>query len=240
MGFVFGSDKEKVIAAFSRRASGNMSLFYGDTSASLKNRKEFLAGLGIDYKKLVCAKQAHSANLACVDKSYAGCGAVDHNDALDACDGLVTCEKALPLAIFTADCLSVLIYDPKTPAVGLAHAGWRGSRQNISGEMVSLMRERFGSHPQELRVEFGPAIGDCCYQVSGDFRDKFSFGLFQKDGRLYLDLAAVNRTQLLDQGLRAENISMVWACTFCGVKDFFSFRREKDACGRMISVAMLK
>ncbi|MDP2904759.1 MAG: peptidoglycan editing factor PgeF [Candidatus Omnitrophota bacterium] len=237
---VFGSNDEKVIAAFSNRVSGNMSLSYGDASASLDNRKKFLAGLGVDHKSLVCAKQIHSGNLACIDKSHRGCGAVSYNDALDACDGFVTAAKDVPLAIFTADCLPVFIYDPKTPAIGLVHAGWRGSLENIAGSAVRLMRQRFNSRSVDIRVGFGPAIRGCCYEVSVDFQAKFRAGVSVKNGRLYMDLVEVNKAQLLGQGIRPENISEDPVCTFCGGEDFFSFRREKDACGRIISVIMLK
>ena len=240
MGSVFGSNDEKVIAAFSSRASGNMSLSYGDTSASLDNRKIFLAGLGIDHKSLVCAKQIHSGNLACIDKSHVGSGAVSYNDAIDACDGLITGESGIPLAIFTADCLSVFIYDPKAPAIGLVHAGWRGTLENIVGQALRLMRENFNSRSADMRAGFGPAIRDCCYEVGADFRAKFSAGLSVKNGRLYMDLAEVNKAQLLEQGVRPQNIAGDPACTFCGGAYFFSFRREKDACGRMMSVVLLK
>lgn len=240
MGFVFDSDGEKVTAAFSGRGLGNMSLSYGDTSASLNNRKKFLAGLGIDHKSLVCAKQVHSGNVVCVGPGHRGRGAVCFADALEACDGLVTAEKNLPLAIFTADCLSVFIYDPQTPAIGLVHAGWRGSWENIVASGVGLMRREFGSRTAELRAGFGPAIRVCCYEVGGDFRDKFSSGFIEINGRAYLDLAAVNTKQLLDEGLAPENIFSAQGCTNCHDDDFFSFRREKDACGRMISVIMLK
>jgi len=237
---VFDVSDKKIVAAFSRRSAGNMSLSYGDTSASLDHRKKFLAGLGIDHKSLVCAKQIHSSNLVCVDKSHVGRGAVKYNNALDACDGLFTGEAGIPLAIFTADCLSVFIYDPKAPAIGLVHAGWRGSLKNIAGFAVRLMRQNFNSRSADMRVGFGPVIRDCCYQVGVDFRAKFHAGLSVNNGRLYMDLLEVNKTQLLGQGIRPENIAKGPACTFCAGKEFFSFRREKDTCGRMMSVTMLK
>ena len=239
MGSVFGVSDKNIIASFSNRVSGNMSLSYGGISASLANRNKFLSRLGIDHTNLVCAKQIHSGNLACIDKSHRGCGALDYNGALDACDGLVTGEIGIPLAIFTADCLSVFIYDPKAPAIGLVHAGWRGSLENIAGRAVRLMRQSFNSRSVDMRVGFGPVIRDCCYEVGVDFRDKFHTGLSVKNGRLYMDLVEVNRAQLLEQGIRPENIAREPACTFCGGEEFFSFRREEDACGRMMSVMML-
>jgi hypothetical protein len=234
---VFGDDR--VIAATSLSGLGNMSLSGADAASSLNNRQRFLSLLGIDHLDLVCARQTHSDSIACVDKTHKGKGALEFDDAIDACDAFITSEKGLPLAIFTADCLAVFLYDPKASAVGLAHAGWRGSLENISGKTVRLMCGKFGSDPADLRAGFGPAIGGCCYQVGADLREKFSGAIFEKEGRTYLDLFKVNKEQLIAEGLDAQNIRDDQACTFCG-RDYFSYRRQKSTTARMMSVIMLK
>lgn len=239
-GSVFALSDNKIIAAFSRRGAGNMSLSYGDTKLSLDNRKRFLSDLGIDYKALVCAKQTHSGNVACVDINQRGQGAVVYATALDDCDALITAEINLPLAVFTADCLSVFLYDPATPAVGMVHAGWRSSLANITSSAVRLMRKKFGSKAALLRAGFGPSIKECCNKIDADVRGKFSFGVIERGGGAYLDLSDVNIKQLFDEGVVPANISAAAGCTNCCGDEFFSFRREKEACGRMISVIMLK
>ena len=232
-------DETKIAAATSLRADGNMSLCYGDISSAVNNRRKFLSGLGIDHAGLVSLKQKHGASIACVDRKSRGSGALCYTDALDGFDGLITAECGLPLAIFTADCLAVFLYDPKRPAIGLVHAGWRGSMEDISGRAVRLMRRCFASRPQDIHAGFGPAIGNCCYRVGEEFSAKFDTGLERRGGSLHLDLACVNKKQLLDAGLVPENISWRRTCTFCGGDDFYSFRRQKEACGRMMSVIML-
>lgn len=237
---VFDSDNVKLVAAYSNRGEGNMSLCYGDTSHALGNRKSFLGAIGIDYESLVCAKQTHSGNVVCVDKRQRGRGAVFYDTAMDDCDALITSEKNLPLAVFTADCLSVFLYDPATPAVGMVHAGWRSSLANITSSAVRLMRKKFWSKPALLHAGFGPSIKKCCFEIEGDVRGEFTAGVVERAGRTYLDLWEVNTRQLLDEGVLPANISASAGCTVCGGDGFFSFRKEKDASGRMISVIMLK
>lgn len=230
---------KRLVSAFSSRPDGNMSLSYGDLFASLDNRKAFLGKLDIDAAELVCAKQVHGKNVEYAGRDLAGRGALDYESALAGTDGLITDKKNLPLAVFTADCLSVFVYDPRTPALGLLHAGWRSSESDIAGECVRLMQEKFASLPEELLVGFGPAMRACCYEVAGDFRSNYPSCLLERGGRRYLDIAMINRMQLMERGVRAENIFDRSLCTYCSKGKFFSFRREAQSSGRMLSVMML-
>jgi len=228
-----------VIAAFSRRQDGNMSLSFGDTQDALENRKKFLSGLGINYRDLITAKQVHGKNVEYVTQKNKGMGALDYENSVIDTDGFITDQRGVPIAILTADCLSVFIYDPKRPAIAILHAGWRSTEQNIAQAGISQMGEKFGSQPKELLVGFGPSIRACCFEVEKDFKSNFAFGLFKRDGRIFMDIALINQRQLVDCGVREENIFDPKLCTFSD-SDFFSFRKEAQAAGRMISVIMLK
>ncbi len=160
-----------IVCSYSCRLDGNMSLNYGDTKDSLNNRSDFLSKLGIDYRNLVCAKQAHGGNIEYVTHNDLGRGALTCEAAVDNTDGLITDKRNLPLAIFTADCLSVFLYDTFTPALGLIHAGWRSSKENISAKAVKLMREKFGTDAKRLMVIFGPAMRKCCYRVEENLKE---------------------------------------------------------------------
>lgn len=230
----------RVVCGFSDRACGNMSLFYGDTSRALENRESFLSDLNINYKDLVCAKQVHGNRVKYINEADKGSGALGYASSIADTDGFVTDIKGLPLGIFTADCLSIFLHDPARPAVGLVHAGWRGSKEKIVLAALDLMRREFNSDPRELRAGFGPRIKDCCYEVTGEFREDFTTGLTEKNGRLYLDLAQVNREHLAGSGVKAENIFDSGFCAACGNEGFFSFRREGAKAGRMLSVIALK
>jgi polyphenol oxidase len=232
-------DEPGVVSAFSLRPA-NMSLNYGLTQGAIDNRRDFLGCFGIDYRDIVSAKQTHSANVRLVDKKDKGSGALSYAGAIADTDAFVTCEPNLPLAVFTADCLSIFLYDPENRAIGLVHAGWKGSRDEIVVKTVALMREKFNTKPLDLLAGFGPSIRQCCYEVGSEFRDYFILGLQKKGSRYFLDLTGINRKQLLDSGLREENISDRGRCTSCFNAEFFSFRKEPLGCGRMISMIMLK
>jgi len=231
---------EGLVCATSSRTNGNMSLSYGPTENSLQNRKVFLSPLGIDYRRLVCAKQIHGSNIKYADEADAGKGALAYLDAIPDTDALITNKKGLPLAIFTADCLAVFLYDPRHQAIGLVHAGWRSTRDKILSKTILRMQELFKTEPGGLVLTFGPAIGSCCYEVEEEFKKFFPKAVISRNGRFYLDLELENKNQALAEGLRQENISGPGDCTFCAPKKFFSFRREGEEAGRMMSVLMLK
>jgi len=215
-----------------------MSLSCGDTGASLENRKVFLGDLGIDYRRLVCAKQVHARKIACVQESDQGRGALAFGTAIADTDALITNRKNLPLAVFTADCLSIFLYSKRKPAIGLAHAGWRSTKAGIAALTIELMQQELGIKAGDLHVVLGPAIKDCCYEVGEDLKD-FEYGLIQRSQRNYFDLTGVNKKQILNSGVKEGNIFDSGFCTCCRNSNFFSFRRDGKNCGRMISVIML-
>lgn len=227
-----------LIFTFSSRPQ-NMSLSYGDTACSLENRRVFLAELGVDYNDLVCAKQVHGHRVEHVQQTDRGKGALSYDTAIADTDALFTNTKYLPLAVFTADCLPVFLYDRQTCSIALIHAGWRGTKDKISARTVELMKKELNTRPKDLSVGFGPGIRDCCYEVGEEFREFFPAGLKERKKHHYLDLIGENKKQFLDIGVEGENIFDSGICTFCSNDRFFSYRKEGNSCGRMISVAML-
>jgi len=235
-----GFPSSDLLAAFSSRHLKNMSLLYGDTKDVPNNRKTFLSGLGINYLDLVCAKQVHGSKIQYVQEEDRGRGALAYDTALADTDAFITDKRNLPLAIFTADCLPIFLYDPKIPAIALIHAGWRSSQENITAKVITFMQDKFNTHPENLFVSFGPAIRECCYEVGEEFGELFSQYLRQKNGHYYLDLAGINKSKILDSGIKETNIFDSRICTSCKNTDFFSYRREGNSCGRMMSVMMLR
>lgn len=236
----FFTDDSRIICAFSSRSCGNMSLNYADTKDSLGNRKKFLAGLGIDYRDLVCAKQIHSNRIQLAKSDNKGRGAQSYGDSLADTDGLLTDKKNLPLAIFSADCLSMFLYEPKKQVIGLLHAGWKGARDNIAQAAVSLMKQAFNIEPAQLYIGLGPAIRGCCYEVGEEFGSIFPAELTAKGGRKFLDLARINKERFLREGVKQENIFDSNICTSCRNREYFSYRKEGALSGRVMSVIMLK
>lgn len=228
-----------LICAFSRRPQ-NMSLVWGDTNNSLNNRKVFLKELNINYLDLVCAQQAHGSHVEYIKESDRGKGSLDYETALPQTDALITDKRNLPLAILTADCIPIFLYDPKTEGIGLIHAGWRNSQEEIFNKTLGLMRDKFKTKPEHLYVGFGPSIRGCCYKVGEEFSSIFADDIIKRNGYNYLDLVRVNTKKLLSWGVKKINIFDSGICTSCQNKEFFSYRREEKSCGRMISVIMLK
>lgn len=88
-------------------------------------------------------------------------------------DGLITNHPGILLAIQTADCLPIILVDPRVKAVGIFHAGWRGTFQRIVEKGAGAMHLHFGSRPSDLRAAIGPGIHGCCYEVGEEVRNKF-------------------------------------------------------------------
>jgi len=153
-------------------------------------------------------------------------------------DAYITNQKNLPIAIRTADCVPVFIFDPIHQVIGLAHAGWKGTHKKIAAKTVQRMQAKYDSRPSDLKIVLGPSIQACCYQVGEEFRGYFPAHVKEYHGHLYADVVSANRDQLIEAGVPAENILDRATCTCCN-KNYFSFRRDGDKSGRMISLMML-
>jgi hypothetical protein len=154
-------------------------------------------------------------------------------------DGAIATAPRLLLAIETADCLPVLIVDPDGRRVGAAHAGWRGTAASVVRATATALIET-GSDPARLLAALGPAIGACCYEVGEELRSAFGpsgdrFFRAGPGGKLFLDLRAANRAQLLETGLSEPHILGIDECTACHPERYHSYRRDGGGAGRMIS-----
>ena len=145
-------------------------------------------------------------------------------------DALFTGTPGLAVSIRTADCYPILIVDRSTRAVAAVHAGWRGTAAEIVKRTVVGMGAVFGTRPENVYAVIGPGIGACCYEVGVEVAAQFG-----RKRAGHLDLAAVNRRQLLEAGVPGEQIDAVGGCTFCEAETFYSYRRQKEEAGRMVS-----
>ena len=160
---------------------------------------------------------------------------------LKSADGVITSETNVPIAVRTADCFSIFIYDQNKKIIALIHAGWKGSQKGIVLNALKIMKKQWSSHPQDLQIVIGPGIRQCCYEVGWEFKNYFpgKRELEKRDQGLYLDLVEINKNQLKNQGVADSQIYDCDICTYCDQR-FFSYRRQKEKAGRMISVMMLK
>jgi polyphenol oxidase len=180
-------------------------------------------------------------------------------------DGSLTNRSGLLLAVQTADCVPILLVDTQKRAVAAVHAGWRGTLQRILSKAVGRMNMEFGSEPADLLAAIGPAIGACCYEVGTEVASAFAAkfpnashwfdelrtgdepnplqwlnrmppGHQPPPKRVHLDLRKANRAQLLEAGLRKENIFVNNLCTKCRSDLLFSYRKQGAQAGRLMSV----
>ena len=160
-------------------------------------------------------------------------------------DALVTGTPGLPIAVFSADCVPLLVYDPDGRRVAAAHAGWRGTVQSVARAAVEALVEA-GGRAERLLAAVGPSIGPCCYEVDkpviAELDRAFAgrWGAWVRAtgaGKWQLDLWAANEDQLLDAGMLGERISNPRLCTGCRTDLFYSYRRGHK--GRLVSMAAL-
>ena len=168
----------------------------------------------------------------------AGRGREGRHNAVPFVDGLITDRLGVGLLSMSADCPTMLIYDPVRRAVGLAHASWRGTLGGIAANLVAQMQRSFGCRPTDLMAGIGPSAGPCCYEVKNDVRRVAATRLEHVDqlipsrgGRFFLDLWATLESQLLRAGVPQANIEQAHLCTMCDER-FYSHRRDGPGTGR--------
>ena len=260
-----------LIHGFSTRPGGSSSLesenvlnlgfMEWDTRDNvLANRRKLQSTLGAPNLGLAPLKQIHSDVIHLLSRSSA-----------DPCkgDASVTNQPGILLAIQAADCVPILLVDPKKRAVAAIHAGWRGTLARITEKAVGRMQLEFGSDPAHLLAAIGPSIGPCCYEVAADFVTKFTAqfadaqdyfdeartgdepnplqwlnmkppGHQPPPKNVRLNLRKANRSQLLAAGLRDQNIFTSDLCTACRTDLLFSHRREGPLSGRLMSVIAIR
>lgn len=226
----------------------------------LQNRKKFQAALGAQKFPLINLKQIHSA----VIRPFTAA-------PKEPCKGDASFTKTpgLLLGIQTADCVPILLVDPKKRAVAAVHAGWRGTLARILEKTVGELVANYNSNPSDLLAAIGPSIGSCCYEVGAElviqftsqFADAADYFDEPRSGEepnplqwlnmmppghqpppknVHLDLPKANRSQLFAAGLREKNVFSSNLCTACHPSLFFSYRKQGPRSGRLLSAIGLK
>jgi YfiH family protein len=235
----------------------NLGAVEWDTRENVEeNKHRFQVALGAADHTLVSLHQIHSDVVRCFKsappKQCKG-------------DASATNRPGLLLGVRTADCAPVLVLDPKRRVVAAIHAGWRGTLARIVTKTIGQMQMEFGCHPQDLLAAIGPTIGGCCYEVgtevgaafaakfanASDFFDELRTGDEPNPlqwlnmmppghqpppNKVLFDLKKANRAQLVEAGVREENIFVTELCTSCDVDRLFSYRKEGASSGRLMGV----
>jgi YfiH family protein len=134
----------------------NLSFRVGDDRANVfENRRRFFDSLGLRETETAIPHQCHSSNVQIVSAP----------GDYETCDGLITGEIGLPLVVTVADCLPIVLFEPKKRVIGIVHAGWKGTTQGITAEAVALLLKEYGGTASDIVAFLGPSAGVCCYEV---------------------------------------------------------------------------
>ena len=227
--------------------SFNCNEFCGDEAESVRKNREMLCGLlpGKDAK-LIIPHQIHRTEVRIIDEDFMQLTEEDKATSLDGVDALVTMLRNVCICVSTADCVPVLCCDKRLGIVSAIHAGWRGTAMRIVECTLKAMSERFGTRGEDVMACIGPSISKDAFEVGDEVyacfeRAGFNMGkIASRMNKWHIDLWEANRIQLLDFGVRAQQIEVSGICTWQDNDDFFSARRQGIASGRILSGIMLK
>ena len=213
----------------------NLGASVGDAPAAVaENHRRLLAHFGLEGAAVSTLWLVHGADVIRLD------AAPKPGAALPKADAMVTDQPHIPLLLRFADCVPLLFYDPERPAIGMAHAGWRGTAQGVAARTIQAMQQAYRCQPRSIQALVGPSICASCYEVGEDvmeaMRKRFAAeslaecAVATADGRWLLDLPALNRLDLQNAGLVQIHDAAI--CTACRCDDFYSHRAEGGRTGR--------
>jgi polyphenol oxidase len=214
----------------------NVGMSSGDeTTAIAMNRKLIIRKMGM--KPLVFLNQIHGKEIKVLKKEDNDLSDVfEPGKELYTADGIITDMKGVFLVIQVADCQSVMLYDPEKQVIANVHSGWRGSIENIVGHCVDQMVDSFGCNPIDILAGISPSLGPCCAEFK-HYEQEIPQPLWQykaKD-KPYFDFWQMSADQLIDKGVKKENIENMKICTKCNTDIFYSYRGEQ-ATGRFACI----
>lgn len=245
------SDIDFIRHAFSTKHGGvskgewtsmNFAFSRGDNPENvLENYKIFSDAVGFDYNSLITSSQDHHTYVRPVTKNECGIGIWREKDIMSV-DALITNEPNVTLVTHYADCTPLFFVDTVGKAIGLAHAGWRGTVGKIGEEVIKKMTALYGTNPSNVVVAIGPAISKCCYEVDKDCAENFynlkdldnsKFIFPKEDGKYMIDLLETNRQIVMKAGVKKENIVLSDLCTKCNSDLLWSHRATNGHRGTM-------
>lgn len=227
-------------------ASMNLGMSTDDNMQHVYKNYEILSEkLSINLCDMVKTYQTHTSNIRYATdedkrKIY------DETPGYTNIDGLITDKKNIALSTIHADCTPIFFYDPIKKVIGMAHAGWRGTIKNITGNMIKKFIEDFNSNPKDILTVIGPSLGQCCFEVDEDVAEiilttnkDYKKFMKTKGVKYHFDLWAINKYIMLRAGLKEENIEISGLCTKCNNDLFFSHRGQNGKRGLMSGIIMM-
>jgi YfiH family protein len=232
-------------------ASLNLSHAVGDEAAAVDANLALLAGEA-RVAAFATAAQVHGDRVLVAEEAglrewwaESAPGTLPANLPGEPADALVALRPGVAIGVRVADCVPVLLYEPKSGAAAAVHSGWRGARLGIAGRGARALAEAAGGEARGLVAAVGPCIGRCCYEVSRELASLFR-GLFGPDvaddpaasAAPHLDLRLCVARSLAAAGVPLGRVEQVAGCTSCDAGAFFSHRRDRGRTGRHLAFAV--
>lgn len=244
------------IAAFSTmRGEGsgnyggfNITHYCGDSEEHVAHcRAALCAFLGIDDKSLILPRQTHGNKVLCIDSNFTALPHVEQQGKLYGVDAVITSLPRTCIGVSTADCIPLLLRDTRLGVIAAIHAGWRGTVARIAANCIGTMSREYGCLPEDIKALIGPGISLDAFEIGDEVYSAFEEAGFSMqqiakryptaDGgtKWHIDLWEANRMQLVECGVKEENIEVAGICTYGRHEEFFSARRLGINSGRIFN-----
>ena len=198
----------------------------------IENRQRAFHAVGLEVESIFDVWQVHGSSIISSNTPR------QLDQPHEKADGILTASQGVTLFMRFADCVPILLFEPRKRVVTIAHAGWQGTVNQIGRIAVEKMVQNHGCLPEDIFAGIGPSIGPDHYSIRQDVisRVKISFPsdwaslLSERENRTYLDLWQANRLSLEEAGVKHIEISGI--CTACNLEDWYSHRAEGGSTGR--------
>lgn len=225
----------------------NINEYCGDVPENIKeNRKALAEELLVNVDRIVMPHQVHGTEARIVAKELFRLPAETRRLLLEDVDALMTDVPNVCIGVSTADCIPVLMCDERNRVIAAVHAGWRGTVARVVRKSIMSMNKYYGTKSENLHVVVGPGISKEHFEVGNEVYEEFKKEGFDMNliasftDKWHIDLPLCNRQELIDCGVKAENITMTGICTYAESADYFSARRLGQQSGRVFSGIILR
>lgn len=232
-------------------AEFNITHYCGDSPEHVAEcRLELCKSLAIEDKSLILPRQTHGDKVFCIDKEFIDKPREEQKVLLHGIDAIITDLPRTCIGVSTADCIPVLLYDSTKNVVAAVHAGWRGTVARIAQKCIAVMNKEYGCDTEDIKAIIAPGISKEAFEIGEEVYEEFAKDGFpmeriaslypaEQGEKWHIDLWEANRLQMIDAGIKAENITVAGICTYNNHNEFFSARRLGINSGRIFNGIML-
>ncbi len=245
----FVTTRERNSSDCSVQGNFNLGLYCGDDTTLVENNLLRLCqALEIERNMLFYPRQIHGIKIVTIDTTFMSQTTQEQKDILDGADAIITNIKEIAIAITTADCTPIIIYDTTHHAAAVIHAGWRGTAQEIVRHTLYAMSQQYGTQPSDIQAAIGPCIGQAAYEVGNDVVTAMQAAGYEINnisttnaitGKTHIDLAIANTDLLLRYGVPLDHIEVCGICTYQNSDTFYSVRALGPNTGRFLTGIIL-